>query len=309
MGKHGSMSYQVSEAFKGIFTPGVSRHALKQRGMAEERVVGISTMRNYVSDGTAFAQWCKREYGIQRISDITPAMAEEYTQGLRDCELSGGYIGRVECAIRKLDVAMRKRKWRDRDAEPLLPVQRDSPHSDRRPERAYTPEQAGKLIGDMRGGAKDKQVADVACLQMAAGLRVSEAAMIRGEDIDTEDCAIHVEKGTKGGRARTVQVEPGHREFLANLKERAEEHRDGYVFCSRGDRGSALAKRTRTAVRCACQRTGIPNYGTHGFRKCYAQGRHRELLGDGEGDRGARRAVARALGHNRVDVTHSYISR
>ncbi|MBN1887193.1 MAG: site-specific integrase [Thermoflexales bacterium] len=309
MGKHGSMSYQVTEALKGIFTPGVSRHALKQCDLANRRIVGISTMRNYVSDGTTFAQWCKREYGIQRIGDITPAMAEEYTQGMRDCELSGGYIGRVECAIRKLDVAMRKRKWRGRDAEPLLPAQRDSPHSDRRPERAYTPEQADKLIDDMRERAKDKQVVDVVQLQQVAGLRVSEAAMIRGEDIDAERCVIQVVDGTKGGRSREVQVGLEHREFLVKLREKAGGRRDGRVFCNRGDRGSALAKRVRSAVKCACERMSVPNYGTHGFRKCYAQDKHKELLTKGGGDRNARQAVARELGHNRVDVTYSYVSR
>ncbi len=136
--------------------------------------------------------------------------------------------------------------------------------------------------------------------------------MIRRQDIDISDpdfCVVNVVRATKGGRPRTVTVSVRFRPFLEWLVERAGLHRDGHVFQGRGDQGQSLAKRTQSAVRYACERLEIECYGTHGFRKCWAQELHRLLGGQGFDDQAARREVAQALGHNRVAVTYSYIPR
>ncbi len=70
-----------------------------------------------------------------------------------------------------------------------------------------------------------------------------------------------------------------------------------------------MAERTRAAVRYACGQLDLACYGTHGFRRCWAQELHRLLGGLGLDDREARREVAEGLGHNRVNVTYSYIPR
>jgi len=307
MGKP-SVTYQVKEILKGIFTPGVSRHELKTQGLASERITGIGTMRNYVKTCSRFARWCKETHGTRDIRRITPAMAEEYIGELRDRECSGGYIGKVKAAIRKFDVAMRVKGYRSRDATPLLQPG-SGWHSDRRPERAYTPHQAERIIGNMRDHAKDKQTADVAQLQRVAGLRITEAVMIRGKDIDPCTRTVHAVKGTKGGKARVVSVDSRHRPFLEELKVRAEKNHDGHVFQGRGDRGDSLGKRTAGAVRHACERLGTEHYSTHGFRKTWAQERYQKLREQGLNDHEARRSVAKELGHNRLDVTYSYIPR
>lgn len=303
-----SVTYQTQEMLKKIFVPGTSQHELKAQGLAGKRITGISTMRNYVKVGSRFARWCKDKYGIRDIRRITPEMAERYIDELHDNERSGGYIGKVKAAIRKLDVAMQETGNRPDDAPPL-----SQPgggwHSDRRPERAYTPHQAEWIIDDMRDHAKDKQVADVAQLQRVAGLRISEAAMIRGKDIDPRTCTVHAERCTKGGKTRTVTVDPEHQPFLEKLKARAEQHADNHVFQGRGDRGKSLASRTAGAARHACERLGIECYGTHGFRRTWAQERYQELHTAEHNDRQARQSVAKELGHGRIDVTYSYISR
>ncbi len=268
-------------------------------------------MKDYLADCCRFARWCKLAYGIRLINEITPRMADEYIKVYIDLDRSGGYLGRVSAAIRKLDVAMRKKRWRKRSAPDLLPPG-GGWHSDRRPERAYTPDQAVRIVLFMHEHTRDKQTADVAYLQRVAGLRVSEAAMIRGQDVDISDpnfCAVRVVKATKGGRPRTVTVSTTHRAFLERLVERAGIHRDGHVFQGRGDRGRSLVRRTQAAVTYACEQLEIACYGTHGFRKCWAQELHRLLGGLGVDDHDARREVAEGLGHNRVNVTYAYIPR
>ncbi len=173
MSQSGSVVRQVEMALQAIFTDGVSRAELKARGLAGQRIVSHRTMTDYQADCCRFAKWCKLAYGIQYLREITPAMAEEYVQGYIDLDRSGGHIGKVKAAIRKLDVAMRKRRWRKRSAPDLLAAG-GGWHSDRRPERAYTPEQAARIVAFMRERARDKQTADVAQLQRVVGLGLDD---------------------------------------------------------------------------------------------------------------------------------------
>jgi integrase len=200
----------------------------------------------------------------------------------------------VQSAIGKLSVALHGQRW-DLGA---------GWHSDRRPERAYTPDQARQIEADIRQNARDKQPAEVVKLQRITGLRCEEAARLRAQDIDPERRTIRVEKGTKGGRPRTVQLDLGHGDYLTLLKERARRH-GGHVFQGRG----GLGKRTENAVTRACRRLGLQDYGTHGFRKTFAQGRYREYCTAGMSDREARQKLADDLGHGRRDVTYSYVPR
>jgi len=197
---------------------------------------------------------------------------------------------------------------RERD-EPEVLAPGGGWHSDRRPDRVYSSQQAKEIIAEMRENAKDPQTADVVALQRVARLRVSEATMIPGEDLDVEECKVRVVKGTKGGRFRTVHVDEGHADFLARLKRRAEGHQDGHVFQGRGCRGQSLASRTNGSVRHACERLGIECYGTHGFRKTWAQEQYRRSREEGLDDCESRQELARGLGRNRREVTYSYVLR
>jgi integrase len=305
----GSIVYQVQDTLQQIFVPGTSRDKLKAQGLASRRITGATTMEDYVEVGVRFVEYCRENYDIdRRIGNVTPAMAEAYVQGFCDNEYSGGYIGKLKAGIRKLDAGLKKRGWRDKDAPDLLEPG-GGWHSDRRPERAYSPQQAKHIIADMRERANDPQTASVVELQRIAGLRISEAVMLRGEDIDVEACTVRAVKGTKGGRPRTVHVDEEYADVLTRLKRKAEEHRDGHVFRGRGHRGQSLAKRTRGSVRHACERLGIACYGTHGFRKTWAQEQYRQLRMQELDDREARCELAEGLGHGRPQVTYSYVAR
>jgi integrase len=304
----GSVVYQVTETMNTIFTPGVSRHSLKAKGIESERIVSIGTMQSYIDVCCRLAKRCRSKYSVRDIRRITPEMAKEYLLELCDEEHSGGYIGKVQSAIRKFDAAMKHRGWRAPNAPELLQVG-EGWHSDPRPERAYSPDKAGLIIDNMREHARDKQTPDVARLQLVAGLRIKEAVMIRGQDIDMENCIVNLVVGTKGGRPRSVQLNKRHQPFLKVLKARADPNRDGHVFRGRGNQGVALKRRTRDAIRHACERLGFEYYGTHGLRRTWAQQRYRILTEQNHSDRESRRSIAKELGHGRIDVTYSYVPR
>ncbi len=295
MGKHlGSPVYQVNKALNRIFHPGTSRHKEKAAGRDTGRIYGIRTMKTYVEDGSRFAKWVKKEYGIRDIRKITPEMARAYIDRLAALDRSGGYIGRIKAALGKLSEALHGTRWDLGTAW----------HSDRRPDRAYSATDARRIYQDMGNNARDRQVGDVAQLQTIGGLRVSEAAQLRGRDIDVERCTLHLERGTKGGRVREVKLAEKYRPYLQELKDQAENHQDGCVFKGRG----SLADRVERAVNAACKRLGIKDRGTHAFRGTFANTRYQQYIASDKTELQARRLLAADLGHGRVQVTYSYVA-
>lgn len=67
------------------------------------------------------------------------------------------------------------------------------------------------------------------------------------------------------------------------------------------------SNRTREAIRQACDRLGVEYYGTHGFRKGWAQETFQTLLAEGLDRREAGWQVSQALGHGRLDVLRHYL--
>ena len=295
MSKNGSVAYQVTEALKGVFTPGTSRHQGKASSQAGARIYSIGTMRAYVRACTRFARWGRERHGIRNIRNLTPKMARDYLDELAGKERAGGYLGKVKAAIGKLSEAVHGERW---DLGPGW-------HSDKRPDRTYSEVDAGRIVQDLRERARDPQLGDVADLQRAAGLRRREAVQLRGKDIDPDRCVVSLERGTKGGRRREVRVDPEHRTLLQRLKARADRRPDGHVFAGRG----GLAKRLERAVDEACRRLEIQDQGTHGFRGTWANLRYQRYRREGLSDRQARRRIAVELGHGRIEVTYSYVPR
>lgn len=295
MSKFGSPAYQVTNALKTLFTPGSSRHSDKRAGQVDKHIYGIHTMRAYVEDGTRFAIWARDQYGVKNVREITPEMACAYIDDLAARERSGGYIGRVKAALGKLSVALHGYRWELGTGW----------HSDPHPERVYTPDEAAQIIDDLQRHARDPQAADVVRLQTVAGLRREEAVRLRGQDIDPDRGLIHLERGTKGGRLRQVQVDREHAGFLQSLKARAAGCSDGCVFQGRG----SLGRRVEQAVDQACRRLGLVDRGTHGFRKTFARARYDQYQAEGMSDPEARQALTGDLGHGRRQVTYSYVSR
>ena len=296
MGKRGSWRFQIDKAFKRINRIGHSRHEDKTNGRGTDGIYSSRTWHDYREACRGCAEWAKREFGIKTdIRLLTREMGQAYLDYKAKQGRAGGTLGRIKSAIVKLSVALygEGNKWKLKETW----------HSDRRPDKAYTPQQARQIEASVRKHARDPQTADVVKLASIGGLRRQEAVYLRGQDINVTECTLTLVKGTKGGKVRTVRIDPKHRKYLAKLKRQAAGNSDGSVFRGRG----GLARRVENAVAAACKRLGIARKGVHAFRKTWAQERYRELRDHGLDDRGARRAVAKELGHNRLDVTRSYI--
>lgn len=178
-------------------------------------------------------------------------------------------------------------------------------HSDPRP-LAYTDEQAEAII--TRISQDDPTVARLLRAMWLTGLRVSEAAFLRVQDIDLEAGIVTLTGNvnhTKGDRPRDVKVQESSQMFLASLRSIGEQRPDGHIFTSR----KSLPDRARQQVREACRELDIPALGTHAFRKAFAVEEYQRNVAVGASDPEALLNTSRQLGHNHARVTsESYVS-
>jgi integrase len=309
----GSLGYQMENALKQVFHPGRSRHRDKGYNLRSSVIYSISSMEALTANVYQFSRFIKRNWPeVTRLEQVTPEMAQAYVEELVRRERSGGWIGRVCTAIRKLDSACRTAGIFAADAPSLLPYKDQGGlggfHSQAEA-LAYTPERAKAIIRSI--DQTDPQVARLLSLMLAAGLRVTEASYLRTQDIDLNSCQIELNQidnanRTKGGRPRVVKVDPGQRGLLVQLKQFGEKNPSGHIFNDR----SSLPDRARQQVRKACRELGIACLGTHGFRKTFAVNEYHHRRAAGASDPEALLATSNQLGHNRATVTRqSYVSR
>lgn len=160
----------------------------------------------------------------------------------------------------------------------------------------------------------DKSIQFALRLQQAFGLRREEALKFRPREADRGDHIALKPSWTKGGRARLVPItDPRQRALLDEV------HRfsgDGSLI----PQGKSYRDHLKTYDNLTA-RAGLKN--NHGLRHWYAQWRYRTLTGvqapaatAGEApalsrsiDVAARRQISQELGHNRIDITDTYLGR
>jgi len=304
-----NLSHLMLRALQAIFKPGYSRHLDRLHGRTDT-VRGIQTMRSMVADAKQFARFVRARWPeVRELQQLRPEMASAMVEELVQRDDSGGRIGRMAASLRKLDAACRHIGAIEKDDQALLPLAPrglgSAFHSDPRPV-GYTIEEARRIVEYVK--SRDEQVGRVLELMRTAGLRVSEAAHLRGEDIEAEKGLLHLRGAvnhSKGGRPRQVHLAAGHEAVLAGLVSTAQGHPDGHIFASR----RSLPERARAWVRKACEELGIRPLGTHGLRKTFASEEHRRLRAEGMEEQQALRVVAKQLGHNRLLVVRqSYVA-
>ena len=131
--------------------------------------------------------------------------------------------------------------------------------------------------------------------ELALGCRlwISELAGLKGKDVDKEHGLLHMVG--MGGKRRDVPLPAEIAEQLGLSLQR--------IFRPTQSWKQAFSQ----AVRRAAHELGIRIQGMHRFRSNYAQNLYDDLRKSGKSDREARREVPHRPGHNRVEITNSYI--
>jgi hypothetical protein len=306
----GSPKHHVKEVFEraGMLQFGVSRHDAKQvasaagaKGKSEyAQITGIhshATYRKYFSHCTAFLKWGRSAHGILRPDALTSTHVEEYLT--KKSYLSLQSFRQLCAAMTKFDSALgicyeRSLHWSDLLAEFRSAAQavcKDDP-----PARAYDNPEAlvGQMDGDMRL---------IAELQWRSGLRVSEATLIRTDQLGgtyTDYTGrtvgrLHLTKErTKGGKSRDVIVPM---DLYNRLSERL----------AASPLHVTEIDEYRRALKAAAVATGQDPTGkcSHGLRWNYAQERRDELILY-LSDEQSQKVVTQELGHERLRMALHY---
>ena len=306
----GSPKHQVKEIFEkaGLLQFGVSRHDAKDTARAagakgkheyalKTGIHSHTTHRKYFSHCTALLRWAKAAHGISRPDALTSVHVEEYLT--KKSYLALQSYRQLCSALTKFDSALGKCYTRSPQWSGLLAEFRRAAQTvcgNDPPARAYNDPKAivETMDGDMRF---------VAELQWRSGLRVSEATLIRADQLGgtyTDFTGrivgrLHLTKErTKGGKIRDVPVPIDLYDRLSALLSTAPLH-------------VADIDKYRKALKSAAVATGQDPTGkcTHGLRWNYAQDRRETLLLCLSDDQ-AQKAVTHELGHERLCMSLHY---
>ena len=161
----------------------------------------------------------------------------------------------------------------------------------RKPRFGYIPEDAERIIKTLK--EKGSPFSLAAELVLRCGLRLSEVAGLKGENVDLVHGVLHI-KG-KGGRQRTVNLPEDLAEQI-NLSQQ-------YLFSPTRSWKDSFYR----SIRATTRSLGITVSGVHRLRANCLQNTYQKLTTEGLTDLQARKKVSQDAGHNRIGVTYSYV--
>jgi integrase len=292
---------------RAIFRPGESRHAAKQTGEDAETIYSYATLRTYRQRANTLlnalpADQCPRWLRDLTTDHIRTAMGELEARGTTDAHIKTGLT-----ALRKLVHGMRQLGWSHIQPDELVPDDLYTDLSRSLPRGGYSPEQAERLIdylGQLR--TYGTEFAQALRLLRASGLRHTELALLREDDLDRERPAIHIRRNSaKGGKDRIVCLPPEDAAGTAALHAALAAIPPNRHWLWRG--GTRFTDRLQRELRHACDALDIPRRGLHGIRNLFAEEYLHRAIQRGMDEQAARRELSPLLGHHRVDVTYSYV--
>lgn len=279
------------EELTGMQGGAVGKAEFKQDGMSQGFLFSRNAVQNSLVQSRHFANWCKQEYGVRMLKDITPNMASSFLQMKQDAGCSPSTLKVYKFSLMKLSSGIQERfnqgGFYDDSVKGFDTGQRQGI------DRTYTNAEVRDIVQSMQSS----KFANVATVQSVIGLRASEAVAIRAEHIQGDIAVIT----GKGGLTREIPLSSSQRAILEDIKGEQEE---GRLFPTITKNGY------QKAFKRACVRLGLtPSYKTHEIRKDYAERRLEELLGEGTEEREAKNEVCRELGHgpDRYDLWKIYL--
>ncbi len=287
------------EAYKAEHNVRSVKKALRPGGDPTRGLPAILSRRTrdcYLEMATPFFERARELSGKKLLAEL---LTKDIVLATLDAEYQDHMPSTLDtllAAIGKVNMGCRRLRW-TRLQSPVTTELRDHVRAYRDdghvhlPRFGYREEDAIRIVEHLKENGSSFALA--AELALGCGLRLSEIAGLAGKDVDKDHKLLHIVG--KGGKHRDVPLPAGIAEHLDPSLPR--------IFQANQAWKAAFYR----AVRKAARELGIGISGVHRLRANYAEQIHKDLMQEGKSDREARQEVSRRLGHNRVEVTNSYI--
>ena len=294
-----NMRYQVNQLIKdsGVMQIGVSRHNYVRAQAAEKGIErpdehqrgqlgGIhswGTYHKFQSCNITFARFCRAEYGIKNIRQITPQMVSGFLERLSELNYSRNSVNGYITQLEKMASIMPQtaQGWHEAVKEfKSTDAYKGTERKDTSARAYENPRAIVEAISDPKA-----QVAASLCLDY--GLRRGDACHFKLEG-DKLLC------NSKNGMKTTHTLSP---QDAAKIRPYLDEH-------GRFDMKDRTLSRRFEA---ACASLRVHCNGIHGLRHNYAQGRYAELRQEGKTTHAARLKVSEEMNHQRDGITRAYL--
>lgn len=270
----------------------VGKSEFKREGIAQNYIFSHTAVQNSLTQSKAFANWCKQEFGVRKIGEITPSMARAFLDHKRESGASPATLKTYKFALSKLSSGIERKFNREGFYDASVASYVTGSRS--RIERIYSNEQIAQIVS----GASTTKFAEAFKVQYALGLRVHELVGLRTEDIGADTVKVT----GKGGLVRHIAIQPEHRSLMQEMAQKLSQR----VFPGITENGYQKAFHRVTG------RLGLEqSYKTHEIRKAYASELLEKLNRENpEGNmRDKYNYVCRQLGHgdDRHDLWRIYL--
>lgn len=256
-------------------------------------IIGKGTRKTYFRTGRTFFEQAKELSGENMLGQLLTYDVIMKTFDYHYSSCAPGTAYRIQAAIKKIHAGAVKLGW----TKGPCPIENDlrerDEHHVRTHRYGYHPADADRIVAYLT--EHRSPYALPAEIALRCGLRENEIAGLKGGHVDRERRLLCF-KG-KGGRYREVPIAD---DLLGRLGET-----NTYYFTPK----ESWCADFRTTVQKATKALTIEGSGVHRLRATYAQLQYVRFRLDGKDDEEARHAVSKLLGHNRLDVTYSYIPR
>jgi hypothetical protein len=259
-------------------------------------ILGVGTRKSYYDAAGLFFTRAKTLTGHKLLAQLLDPQVIRQTFDRLYFTAAHGTLYKTLAAIYKVYLGCKKLGWTRMD-NPVTEELRNhvksfrDDFSVRSPRYGYQDEDAECIVQYLID--HHSAFALPAELALRCGLRKSEIAGLKGKDIDKVKMVIHIVG--KGGRPREVPLPPHLADKLNTSKQ--------YLFTPSRSWKSAFFQ----AVANAAKALDINLTGIHRLRSNFAQNLYVDLREEGLTDDQARDETSQQLGHNRREVTRSYV--
>lgn len=259
-------------------------------------ILGFGTRKSYFDAAGLFFTRAKSISGKKLIAELLSPEIILKTFDQYYFVYAPGTLNKTLAAIYKVYLGSKQLGWTRMD-NPVTPELRAHIKSYRKnigvrtPRYGYRQEDAERIVAYLI--ERDSAFALPAEIALRCGLRKSEIAGIKGDDVDKERLVIKVVG--KGGRYREVPLPADLAKKLNTSKQ--------YLFTPSRSWKSAFYQ----AVARAARALEIELTGVHRLRSNFAQNLFEDLREEGISEDEARDETSQQMGHNRREVTKCYV--